>query len=100
MIAIFINRIRQKIHVANNINKFFEDRHIQRLSWRKAPDLNLMESVWAFVKGKLKGSYRSQDELEEDIVFYGKIYLLNLLKIWMIVLLSVFKQLLIPNVAD
>lgn len=57
------------IHRSSTINEYFEERGIELLSWPpKSPDLSLIESVWAYLKSKLKRSYDSREELEEDII--------------------------------
>jgi len=58
-----------KVHVADIINSYFEERNIKLLSWPpKSPDINIIENLWAYLKNKLKASYSNTGELEEDIV--------------------------------
>ena len=73
MIATYINRIMQKIHVANNVNRYFEERQIEVLFWpAKSPDINLMKSIAVYVKNKLDASYEDVKELEEDLICIWK----------------------------
>ncbi len=56
------------IHTSQCIIEYFEERGIELLSWPpKSPDLSLIESVWAYLKDKLRRSYDNREELEEDI---------------------------------
>ena len=55
-------------HTAFDVIKYFNDREIEVLPWpAKSPDRNLIEEVWSRLKSKLKGSYNSTKELEEDV---------------------------------
>lgn len=55
-------------HTTLMISDYFEERNIEILPWPpKSLDLSLIESVWSALKDKLKRSYKSVEELIEDI---------------------------------
>jgi transposase len=56
-------------HVTDEVYRVLGKRNITILPWPpKSPDLNLIESVWALLKNRLKNSYETREDLVEDIV--------------------------------
>lgn len=58
-----------RVHTAEIIKSYFEDRAIYVLPWPpKSPDLDLIENIWSKLKDGLKSSYRTQEQLQQDVI--------------------------------
>jgi transposase len=67
--ALIFQQDGASIHSEANVDAYFRSKHIILLPWpAKSPDLNLIESIWAWLKKEMKTSYQTLEELEEDVI--------------------------------